>query len=164
MASNRITPRRAGIKTHRNYTVDELSRALGAAPITIRRWLKAGLPNVNDQKPALIAGAHLIEFLDSRKAPRQHCQPHECYCVKCKGPRVPAERMAEYVPLSVTTGNLRGLCPDCATLMHKRTSKASLADLGAYLDLTVVQATLPIRGRETPCTNDHFRKDSNDHA
>ncbi len=110
MAPKRTAARRAGIKTHRTYTVDEVSRALGAAPITIRRWLKTGLPNVNDQKPVLIAGAHLIEFLEKRKAPRQHCRPHECYCVKCKAPRVPAERMAEYVPLSLTTGNLRGLC------------------------------------------------------
>ena len=84
--------------------------------------------------------------------------------VKCKMPRVPAERMAEYVPLSVTTGNLRGLCPECGTLMHKRVAQTALAGFGAHLDLTIMQAALPIRERKEPCTNDHFRKDSKDHA
>ena len=56
---------------------------------TVRRWTKSGLPSITDQKPLLILGEDLIEFLTLRKAPSQKCSPFECYCVKCRALKWP---------------------------------------------------------------------------
>ena len=164
MAVKRKSRRRVGIKIHRNYTVDEVSRALDVAPITVRRWLKAGLPALTERKPALILGADVIEYLDARRTPATRCQPNECYCVKCRVPRVPAGLMAEYVPITATTGNLRGLCPECGTLMHKRVAVASIPALRQFFDLTIMKEAPPITGRDKACLNDNLERDVKNHA
>ncbi|MGZ3304844.1 MAG: helix-turn-helix domain-containing protein [Asticcacaulis sp.] len=156
--------RRAGIRTHRSYTVDEVARALSVKPITVRRWIKAGLPALTERRPALIQGADLIKYLDESRAPKHTCAPHECFCVKCRLPRTPAGGMADYLPFNATTGNLRGLCPECPTLIHKRVRKAALAALAPILTITVVQAKTPIRDSQHTSVNDHFAKDSHNHA
>jgi len=48
--------------------------------------------------------------------------------------------MAEFVPLTDTTGNLRGICPDCGSLMHKRIRCDAIEPLRAVLDVTIAQA------------------------
>ena len=54
------------VKMHRNYTVDEAARVLGRDKGTIRRWIAKGLPAIKDQKPHLILGTDLIEFLKTQ--------------------------------------------------------------------------------------------------
>jgi len=49
--------------------------------------------------------------------------------------------MAEYPPLTATTGNLRALCGACTTVMHKAIPIAALAALAGILEVTVRQAT-----------------------
>jgi hypothetical protein len=48
--------------------------------------------------------------------------------------------MAEFVRLTDTTGNLRGICPDCGSLMHKRIRCDAIEPLRAVLDVTIAQA------------------------
>jgi len=138
-------PSRHRIKMHRSYSVDEAARLLGKAKGTVRRWLKGGLPAVNDQKPSLILGEDLIEFLAQRKAPAQKCTLYECYCVKCRAPRRPAADMAEYVPLTPKTGNLRALCPICFSLMHKRIRLDALEAVRSVLTVTLAERVPRIR-------------------
>ena len=52
--ARRSKPRLKGIKTHRNYTVDEVAKALGVSKGTVRRWIKCGLPVLKERKPMLI--------------------------------------------------------------------------------------------------------------
>jgi len=132
------SPRR--VKIHRCYTIDELARVLGVARGSVRRWIKSGLPALRDQKPMLILGEDALHFLSARKRSRSKCEPDECYCVKCRTPRRPAGDMAEFVPLTDTTGNLRGICPDCGSLMHKRIRCDAIEPLRAVLDVTIAQA------------------------
>jgi excisionase family DNA binding protein len=141
---------RRGIKLHRNYTVDEAARTLGISKGTVRRWIRSGLPVLADQKPALILGADLLEFMKARSRPAQKCAPHECYCVKCREPRAPAGNIAELIPLTVTGGNLRALCPVCATLMHKRVAVSALDALNRILDVKRLAA--PNVSRKPPDT------------
>jgi hypothetical protein len=118
-----------GIKSHRSYTVEEAARGIGVAKGTVRRWIKQGLPSITDKKPALVLGADLIEFHRLQKKPKQSCLPHECYCVKCRKPRSPAGGMAEYVPLTATSGNLRAICPDCLKLMYRRVANRNVSTI-----------------------------------
>ena len=113
---------------------------LGVSKGTIRRWLKSGLPAVKDRKPLLILGGDLSDYLKSRARPHARCRPGECYCVKCRQPRQAAERMADFIPMTETGGNLRALCEICGTLMHRRVSLSQLRDFQTILDASIVEA------------------------
>lgn len=176
-------PNRRGIKIHWNYTVDEVARALGVAKGTVRRWIKAGLPALTEKRPVLIIGADLLDFLKARSASRHRCEPHECYCVKCRAPRPPAGRMADFVALTPTSGNLRALCPECASLMHKRVGVAALEALALILELKRLSpdrtltcsnltgldeasalAASHITDSASPSLNEHFAEERNTNA
>lgn len=148
---------RRGIRIHRSYSVDEVSRILQVAQGTIRRWIKGEkLPALTERKPMLILGSELALFLSKSRASRQPCKPHECYCVKCRKPQHPAGDMAEYVPLAPITGNLRALCPVCGLWMHKRIRRDALIGLEGLLSVTTTVAPLRINGLNDPSLNDHL--------
>ena len=152
------------IKRHRNYTVDDVSRTLGVAEITVRRWIKDGLPAISDQKPALILGTDLIAYHQSQSRAGRKCQPNECYCVKCREPRVPAGLMVEYLPITPTSGNLRAICPECSTLMHRRICLANLAALRRVLDVSAPDGIEHLRDSPKPCLNETHPKEPDNHA
>jgi excisionase family DNA binding protein len=144
LSRDQIGPRR-GIKMHRSYKVEEVARLLAVSKRTVRRWIKAGLAAITDQKPILILGEDLLAFLAARKQRSRRCQPEECYCVKCRQPRRPAGGMAELIPLTIKTGNLRAICPDCGSLMHKRIRCDAVEALRQVLDVTTAQASPSLR-------------------
>jgi excisionase family DNA binding protein len=137
---DRSGPRR-GIKLHRSYKVEDAARLRNVSKRTVRRWIKAGLPAVADRKPILILGEDLLAFLAARKHRSRRCQPEECYCVKCREPRRPAGGMADFIPLTIKTGNLRGICPVCGSIMHKRIRCDAVEALRQVLDVTAAQAS-----------------------
>ena len=125
MPRKRLDPRRA--KIHRSYSIEEAARALGVHKQTIRNWIKDGLPVMTGQRPYLIAGDDLRDFLQRRRASGKHpCGPGELYCLRCRTPRAAAAGMIDYVPLTALSGNLRAICPVCSTLMHRRVSLSKL--------------------------------------
>jgi excisionase family DNA binding protein len=145
---------RQRVKIHRDYTVDEVARMLGRGKPSVRRWIKDGkLPAITDQKPWLIIGRDLDDFLKAERAKGQKCQPDECYCVKCRKPQKPACAMVEFIPLTPTGGNLRALCPVCETFMHKRISNAALEGLSAILDVSRAQGPPHLIDRDNPSLN-----------
>ncbi len=153
-------PNRRSIKIHRAYTVEAAARVTGCAKGTIRRWVKSGaLPAIIDQKPHLILGGDLYDYLKARAMSGPKLQLHECYCFRCRAPRAPALNMAEYLPLTATTGNLRALCGTCTTVMHKAIPLAALAALAGILEVTVRQATKHLRDTANPSLNDHLGKE-----
>jgi hypothetical protein len=135
----RHRPDRRRIKMHLSYTVDEAARTVGIRKPAVRRWMKAGLPVIDSRKPALIRGVDLLEFLKARAKPKQPCPPGHAYCVKCKAPHPPDGGMAEFVQLTPTNGNLRGLCPVCGTMMHRRTSLKQLEQIRGDLAVSIVE-------------------------
>jgi hypothetical protein len=48
--------------------------------------------------------------------------------------------MAEFVQLTPTNGNMRGICPDCGTMMYRRTSLTQIEQIRASLDVTIRQS------------------------
>lgn len=149
---------------HRNYTVDDAAHACGVCKGTVRRWLKNGLPAITDQKPMLILGGDLIDFLNGRRKPRQVCRLHQCYCFSCRQPKAPAFGTVEFLPLTQSSGNLRALCETCSTVMHKRVAKAKLDQLGVLVDVTIMQGSEHLADSPQPCLNDHVPKEPKTHA
>jgi hypothetical protein len=133
------------IKIHRNYSVDEIARLFGLHKNTIRNWLKDGLQPIDQRRPTLILGSTLSRFLEARRQRRrQRCRPGEIYCVKCRKPVKPAANIADYLPLSPTSGNLRGMCPTCGILIHRHVTWARLDEIRGELEITIPRAQLHI--------------------
>ena len=152
------------ISKHRNYAVAEIATRLAVSRGTVRRWVKYGLPVLDDRKPMLVLGEDLINFLKARRKPRQKCSLGECYCFSCRAPRPAAGGMAEFRWDTPATGNLRALCSVCTTVMHKRVSAARLKELQAVLDVTIVQGREPLSDSSSACSNDHFVAEHETHA
>jgi hypothetical protein len=168
--TSRSTPKRRRpnprlIKIHRNYSVEDAARVLRTHKNTVRSWIKQGLPTIDQRRPTLIHGIDLSAFLKNRRnRAKRPCPPGHMYCFKCRSPKQPAADMADYLPITATSGNLRALCPDCGTFMHRRAAFAKLNIVGANLDIAFPQAGSRIGGTPCPSLNDDLRKDDPTHA
>ena len=126
------------IKRHRSYSFDEAARILGVAKGTLRRWVIDGLPILTDQRPHLILGADLIDFLEKRRSRQQKCKLPECFCFRCRTPRMPAFGAVEIFAVKGGSGNLRALCECCSTVMHKRVAATKLGELSKLVDVSLI--------------------------
>lgn len=142
------------IKIHRSYSVEEVAATLGVHKNTVRNWLRHGLDANDSSRPVLIHGQGLVAFLKSRRqANKQRCKPGEIYCVRCRTPVSPAGSMADYLPLATGSGNLRGICPQCDTLVHRRVSLARIDTVRGDLDISFPQARERIGEAPPPTVN-----------
>jgi hypothetical protein len=100
-------------KTHRSYSVEEISRLFAVHKNTVRAWLRQGLKAIDGQRPTLVRGEELSRFLADRRArTKQACGPGRIYCLACRAPKVPAGKITDCVQSGDTTGTLQGICPD----------------------------------------------------
>ena len=141
-------------KIHRNYTVDEIAHLFNVHRNTVREWVKRGLPTSDGRRPMLILGRDLVAFLTARRAKNKRtCQPGEIYCVRCRAPRAPAGDMVDYMPVTVTLGNLVAICSACETMIYRRVSLAKLEHVRGNLDITMPQALEHIGESAQPTVN-----------
>ena len=144
-------------KTHRNYTVEEAADLYGVFKGTVRNWIKAGLPVLNDKRPMLILGSDLTAFHRAKNAKnKQTCKPGEMYCFKCRTPQKPDGNMVDYEVVTVNIGNLVGICPDCYTTMNRRVSLAKLEQVRGKMDITLPQALRHIVESNQPSGNSNL--------
>jgi hypothetical protein len=153
------------VKIHRNYTVGEAARLFDIHKNTVRGWIKSGLPTIDDRRPFLILGRDLARFLFNRRHQRkQRCRSGQLYCLRCRTPKTPAAHMADYIPITAGSGNLRGLCPDCHGLMYRLVSLASLEAVAGNLDVQVARAQQRISDRADPGVNSDFNDEREPYA
>jgi hypothetical protein len=142
------------VKLHRSYAVEQIARLFDVHKNTVRAWVKQGLQPIDGQRPALFHGPVLVAFLQRRReSAKQPCPPGYIYCLPCRAPKAPAGNMAEFVPVTDTTGNLRGICPDCDRLIHRRVNQAKIKAIQGNLEITFADAPPRIRERITPSVN-----------
>jgi len=122
------------VRIHRSYTVAEAAERLGVHRNTVRNYLKRGLPSMKTSAGVLILGAALRAFLANRKAAaKSPCPPGFMYCLRCRAPRRPPTGLVELIWVEGGAPNLRGLCPECETLMHRRVGRGGLEAAGFAL-------------------------------
>jgi hypothetical protein len=152
MKRRKIDPRRA--KIHRNYTVEETARLFSVHRNTVRAWLRSGLKAIDSTRPTLIHGSELCRFLKERRAQsKRPTPPGMIYCLGCRAHRQPAGNMVDYLPLTVTSGNLQGICPGCEKLIYRRANFAALNDVCAGLEVTIKEPDLRLRQCKEPSLN-----------
>ena len=152
-------------KVHRNYTVEEIATLFGVHRNTVRVWIKQGLPIIDQRRPLLVLGSSLATYLRSRRTlNKRTCRPGEIYCVRCRAPKAPAGDMADYQPLTLTLGNLIGICPDCETIVYRRINLTRLASVRGKLDITMPEALPRIDESAQPSANSDFTQDASTHG
>lgn len=158
MARRSLNPRL--VKINRTYSVDEIARRFGVHKQTVRNWIKAGLPTLDRERPILIHGRDLGTFLQTRRTKaKRPCPPGTIYCMRCRAPRTPAGGMADFQPVTATSGNLIGLCGDCEALMYRRVRRDRLDSVKGNLEVTLTQAAGRIAGSSQPSVNCHLNED-----
>lgn len=141
-------------KIHRNYSVDDVSRLFIIHKNTVRHWLRQGLEPIDDQRPILIQGQKLRQFLTERRMrSKQPSGPGRIYCLPCRAPKVPAGKIAECIQTGDTTGTLQGICPDCNRMIYRRVNPQKLAAVRGDLDVTITQAGSRIEDTTMPNVN-----------
>lgn len=146
-------------KMHRNYTVEEVASLYEIFKGTVRNWIKAGLPVLDDKRPMLILGSDLAAFHQAKRTKnKQKCLPGEMYCVRCRAPKSPALGMADYKPITETRGNLIAICPACGSIMNKCTSLAKLEQVRGKMDIKMPQALQHIVDSNQPSVNSDLKQ------
>jgi hypothetical protein len=142
------------VKMHRNYDTHELSKLFGVHKNTVRAWVKLGLNPIDGRRPALFQGLIIRNFLtERRRKSRQTCRPNEMFCLCCRKPKSPAGGMVDYLPMTPRSGNLRGICPDCGNLIHRRASASKLDSIQQVFLVAFPQGGLNIEETADPCVN-----------
>lgn len=154
------------VKVHRSYEIAEAARLLGVHKNTVRGWIRRdGLSALTDRRPYLILGADLRSFLQKRRrANRCKCPPDHLYCLKCRAAKLPAGSIADFIPSPRGAGNVRGSCPDCGKLIHRRCSPRELALNFPNLEIKFMHARhtyAGIRAAETSAATEIPTQNSN---
>ena len=158
MAARRVNPNK--VKTHYSYTASEHADCLGVHKNTVRNWQRQGLEPIDDCRPYLFQGATVRSFLKSRRASRkQTCPDATLFCVSCHEPRKPADGMLDDLPRRETSGNLRGICEVCDSIMHRGIRKAEIAVKMPGCDVKFQEAPSSLSGRGSPSLNCDLKKE-----
>jgi len=102
------------IKKNLTYSIIEAAEELGMSVATIRTWIKQGLPIQRDQRPYLIYGIDLRNFIVAKsKARKFKLLENELSCFTCKTGQPPLNAAVLYTPQTAKTGRLNGICGVC---------------------------------------------------
>ncbi len=149
------------IKIHRNYSVEEAARVLQIHKNTVRAWIKEGLPVCDSQRPTLILGRELFDFLRARRIKnKRSCQPGEFYCFRCRRSRPPAGGMVDCKPGANGTGHLQAICPECFCVMNRTVSLSKLEQFSSVWTVTVVQGQEELSRMSEPSLNRDLGKEA----
>jgi len=116
--------------------MEEAACALGVSIGTVRAWTKAGLPILRSERPYLILGEVLRDFLQTRRSgSKVQLQPDQLYCLTCKAPVSPYGLMVDLVRQNAKTARLAGLCDVCGGTCNRIISPSSVDQFGRIFDL-----------------------------
>ena len=135
--------RLTGIKALRCYRVEEAAEVSGVSPRTIRNWIADGLPTLDGERPMLIRGDDLQDYIKGTRASRKvSVALDEFYCLACRKARKPAGGFAD---CTVKDGRamLTALCAVCEIVVHKPVSVGRIPEIERLLDLTTTPHPLP---------------------
>jgi hypothetical protein len=130
--AKRVSARK--IKIHNQYTYQQAADALGVTVATVRSWKAQGLLVLDSQKPHLILGFALKEFLNRRtRKPKRRLVKDQFLCMTCSAPTRAYGGMADYHPYTEARGRLEALCEVCQGLCGKFASPSICTELAPIM-------------------------------
>jgi hypothetical protein len=108
--------------------VSEVGLLIGRSEKTVFTFIKNGLRTIDDKKPFLVRGQHLIDYIQKLNATRKcPTEFNEMYCPKCKEARHPK---AKQICIEPDFGiRAKGICPVCENTMNKNYKTDALSEL-----------------------------------
>lgn len=132
--AKRPNPKR--VKAARTYTILEAADALGLSVGTIRGWVRQGLPAMTAQRPFLILGDDIRDYLhQSRAKAKTALAPDQLLCLTCKQGRAPFGMMVDVIHQTAKTARLLGLCDTCGGTCNRIVSRAALSRFAEIFDV-----------------------------
>lgn len=132
--NRRYSPRR--VRLSLSYSVQEVSALFGLHKNAVRNWIRDGLRTIDTQKPRMIHGSDLADYLTLKQSRwKRACKPDEFYCFKC---RLPRRTWANVVDIAIRNDSkldLCGLCETCSTEMHRAGAVRKLAEYQKTFDI-----------------------------
>ena len=127
----------SGIKSLRCYTIQEAAGVTGVSDRTIRAWITRGLTAMTDERPTLVRGDALVNFIQRQRRERKsRLSPNEFYCLKCRAARKPAGGLVD-CETDGTRAKLIALCETCDTIMHKPIAHERVAILNEVFNVAL---------------------------
>ena len=103
---------------------------------TVRSWVKQGLPAMTAQRPFLILGDDIRDFLQKRRVKaRTTLGLSQFLCLTCKQGRAPLGMMVDVIPQTAKTARLVALCGTCESTCNRIVSRAALPQLTLIFDI-----------------------------
>lgn len=147
------------VRGQRTYTTLEAANILGVAVGTVRTWLRADLPTLDESRPILILGSDLKKWLSKRSATRKRkCRPDEMFCMHCRFPRKPHPGTTHIVQSNQKTLRISGSCVDCGATMNRAGAVAKIQEIVEAFGI----GTIPqehIAGCENPLVKRNLEKE-----
>lgn len=123
-------PNPRAVKASRSYEINEAAKVLGVTTGTIRLWIRQGLRAMTAQRPYLILGADLRDFLVARRAAaKRPLLLDQLYCFGCKLGQQPAGMLVTLTPLTAATSMLKGRCAYCGRASNRIAGNRNLKNL-----------------------------------
>lgn len=129
--------RLSGIKAFRCYTIEEAAEVSDVSPRTIRNWAADGLRVMDAERPVLIRGDDLRDFIKEKRQGRKiKTAPDTFYCVCCRKSRKAAGSFAD-CDIKGKRVTLTALCEICGTIVSKPIAESRIPEIAQSLDLTI---------------------------
>jgi hypothetical protein len=114
------------------YEIDEICRLyadLKLHPQTVRKWIRNGLRTIDNGKPILIFGQHLIDYLRNHNETNKHkTELDQMFCMSCQDARIIFQKKI-YIEQRHKVLVVQAACRECKTKMFKNYKLESLATL-----------------------------------
>lgn len=159
MSKKKRTYNTRRIKRNDSYRYYEIADLFDVHPNVIARWVKDGLQRIDDQKPYMIHGGDLADYLDAKQKKRKKpCKAGELYCCKCQMPRPVWERAVDITIRNKNTVFLSGVCDACNSVIKQIGSRAKLPEYQKTFNVMTIDPP-DIIDRNKTSVKREFRKE-----
>ena len=143
------------IKPDLTYSTKDILVAENVHIRTVQEWYRQGLKRIDNERPFLVKGFVLKEFLDQKNlSSKRKCEPNEFFCMKCKSPRKLWENAVSLKYRSSKTISMSGWCLVCNTVINKIGSVKKLPEIRNLFDVIEEQLERLEDCDESSCNTD----------
>lgn len=128
----------SAIKSARSYTFIEAAKLLNVSVDSLRNWVRGGLPVLKTERPFLIIGKDLKDWLTARNEKRRVALgPHQFFCLRCKKAQTPYGGMVDCLAQTSQTWRLMAICVCCGGGMNRIVSVRDLPEMQRIFDVQI---------------------------